>query len=208
MADSAIPGLGDLLSLFGGANPLGGIGKQLDQAKRLIGELAKAVENINATMETLNGTAQRVNGLLDSVEGPIKALMPQLTRSIKSMDAVMAQLSGPLDAVAPGLNKLAETLSSQALTRLPSELGGFLDSLGDIAKRLQPLAQVAESAGSLFGLRPLANLRAGSGRLQAPPAPPFLPPVEPIKVPKPRVAPTKKSTNPVSKKAAPKKKSS
>lgn len=172
MADATVPGLGDLFSLFGAANPLGVIGKQLDQFKRLASELLTAVENINRTMESLNGTVQRVNGLIDDVEAPIRALMPPLTRSIKAMDSVASQLAGPLEKIAPGLTRLADTLSSPVLENFPDDLTGFVEILGDVAKRLQPLTQLAESAGSLFGLRPLANLRAGSGRLvPTPPTP-------------------------------------
>lgn len=180
MADATVPGLGDLFSLFGAANPLGGIGKQLDQFKRLSSELVTAVENINRTMESLNGTVQRVNGLIDDVEAPIRALMPQLTRSINAMDSVANQLTGPLELIAPGLTRLAGTLSSPVLDSFPNDLAGFVAVLGDVAKRLQPLTQLAESAGSLFGLRPLANLRAGSGRL-VPTPPPAKPAAQVVK---------------------------
>jgi hypothetical protein len=40
--------------------------------------------------------------------------------------------------------------------------------LADLAERLQPLGQMAESAGSLFGLRPFASLL---GSTPPPPAP-------------------------------------
>lgn len=185
MADATVPGLGDLLSLLGGgANLFSGVGKQIDQFKRLSTELVVAVENINRTMESLNGTVQRVNGLIDEVEAPIRALMPQVTRSIKAMDSV----TGPL-------------------TNLPKELAGVVDILGDVAKRLQPLTQMAESAGSLFGLRPLANLRAGSGRLQSsdvkpPPAPIIKPKTVAPKTAGPKKAAPKTAAP---KKAAPKK---
>ena len=35
-------------------------------------------------METLNETAQRINVLLGEVEEPIKAAMPQITRTVKA----------------------------------------------------------------------------------------------------------------------------
>lgn len=197
MADATVPGFGDLLALFGGANPMGAVTRQFDQIKRLSNELVTAVENVNRTMESLNATAQRFNGFLDDVEGPVRALMPQVTRSIKALDAVVDQLNGPLEMIAPGLSRLASTLSSPVFIDLPAELGNFLDTLGDLAKRLQPLTQMAESAGGLFGLRPLASLRSGSGRQQplvAPAAPP------PSRQSKPERAAPKKATT---KKAAP-----
>jgi hypothetical protein len=166
MAESSSPGLGDLLGLFGGANPFASIGKTIDQFKRGVNDFLAGVETFNATMESLNGVTVRVNRLLDDVEEPVRALMPQVTRSIKTADAVIAQLSGPVERIAPGLSRLAETLGSPVFINLPREIGGFIETLGDLATRLQPLTQMAESAGSLFGLRPLSALLGGSPKPQ------------------------------------------
>ena len=171
MAESSTPGLGDLLALFGGANPFASIGKTIDQFKRGVNDFLTGVETFNATMESLNGVTVRINRLLDDVEEPIQALMPQLTRSIKTADAVFSQLSVPVEKITPGLLRLADMLSSPGLINLPREIAGFVETLGDLAARLQPLTQMAESAGSLFGLRPLSVLRGGSTKAQPTPAP-------------------------------------
>ncbi|MEZ5250757.1 MAG: hypothetical protein R2713_16565 [Ilumatobacteraceae bacterium] len=100
----------------------------------------------------------------------MRALLPQITRTIRTADQLVEQLTAPIERVAPGLAHLADTLSSPQLASFPTELGDvvgtlgdFVGSLGDLARRLQPLGQLAESAGGLFGLRPLASLRGGSG---------------------------------------------
>ncbi len=206
MAESSTPGLGDLLGLLGGANPLASIGKTIDQFKRGVNDFLTGVETFNATMESLNGVTVRINRLLDDIEEPIQALMPQVTRSIKTADALFSQLSVPVEKITPGLLRLAETLSSPGLINLPREIAGFVDTLGDLATRLQPLTQMAESAGSLFGLRQLSVLRGGSNKTkptQAPvaePAPP--PPVTkkaPAKKPAAKKAPAKKPASPAKK---------
>ena len=189
MAESSTPGFGDLMALFGGSNPFGSITKTLDQFKRGVNDFLEGVEQFNKTMESLNGVTIRVNRLLDEVEGPVMAMMPQVTRSIKTADTVITQLSGPVEKLVPGMARLADTLSSPVFANLPNELAGFLDTLGDLAKRLQPLTQMAETAGSMFGLRSLNALRGGSGR--QPPAP----------MPAPAPAPMKKAP-PASKPAA------
>lgn len=160
MSDNSSLGLGDLLALFGGTNPLGGVARSVAQFQKGVSDFLHAVENFNGTMTQLNEIAARVNRLLDDVEPPIRAAMPQLTRSITLMDTWTQQLSAPIERVAPGLARLADTLSSPVLTALPTDLGEFVEVLGDLARRLQPLGQMAESAGSLFGLRPLAAFRA------------------------------------------------
>lgn len=125
---SATGGLGDLLALFGQSNPLAQAGKTLGQFQKAVDDLLALVQQFNATMESMNTIAMRVNTLLDDVEPPIRALMPQVTRTIKAGDAIV------------------------------DRMGSAVDLLADLAKALQPLAQVAESA-SVFGLKPLTTLR-------------------------------------------------
>ena len=173
MAQTNPPGISDLLGLFGGANPFGAITKSIGQFQRGVSDFLSAVENFNKTMEQMHGVAERVNSLLDTVEEPIKALVPQLNKVVKAADTMVDQLSGPIDRVAPGLVRLADVLSSPTLSSLPTDLGEFMSTLSELARKLQPLGQMADSAGSLFGgLRPFASLLGGN---PPPPAPPSIP---------------------------------
>jgi ABC-type transporter Mla subunit MlaD len=113
---SATGGLGDLLALFGQSNPLAQAGKTLGQFQKAVDDLLALVQQFSATMESMNTIAMRVNTLLDDVEPPIRALMPQVTRTIKAGDAIV------------------------------DRMGSAVDLLADLGKALQPLAQVAESA--------------------------------------------------------------
>jgi hypothetical protein len=207
MADNTAPGFGDLLGMFGGSNPLGGITKSVGQFQKGVAEFLVAIENFNNTMEQFNLVAQRVNGLLDTVEEPIKAFVPQVTRTIKAADSLVTQLSAPIEKVAPGLSRLADTLSSPVLTSLPTDLGDFVEIISDLAKRLQPLGQLAESAGSMFGLRPFAGLRT-STRSDAPAPPPPAVHAAAKQAAARKAAPIKKAapTKAAAKKAAPAKK--
>jgi uncharacterized phage infection (PIP) family protein YhgE len=155
MADSSLPGpgLGDLLALLGGTNPLAGVTKSIQQFQRGVNDFLSAVENFNATMEQMNIIAARVNRLLDDVEPPVRALMPQLTRSITAMDALAEQMSGPIERVAPGLSRLAEVLQSPQVSALPRDLSQVVDIVGDLGRRLQPLGQLAETATGIGILR-------------------------------------------------------
>ena len=122
-------------------------------------------------------------GLLDTVEEPVKAFVPQVTRTIRTADALVEQLSGPVERMAPALARFADTMSSPILASLPKDLGEVMQSLNDLAQRLAPLGQLAETAGGWFGLRPLAALRSGGGNPRTtapvihtpPPAPPAAP---------------------------------
>jgi ABC-type transporter Mla subunit MlaD len=201
MAQSTPPGINDLLGLFGGANPFGMITKSIGQFQRGVSDFLSAVENFNKTMEQMHSMANRINGLLDTVEEPIKAFVPQITRTIKAADAMVTQLSTPIDRVAPGLSKLADVLASPALTKMPTELSDFMDVLSELARRLQPLGQMAESAGSMFGLRPFAAMLGASAQ----PPPPAPTPAAAIEPPPAKKAPAKKAA---AKKKAPAKKAS
>jgi hypothetical protein len=162
MAQDRNDPLADLFTLF--ATPLAGTVRSLEQFRKGVDEFLKGVENFNRTMANLNETSERINSLLADVEGPIRAAVPQVTRTVKAADEMMQVVSGPAMAVAPGLNRLAETLTNPAFTQLPSQIGQFSDLLGEVSHRLSPLTQLAESAGGLF-----AGFRVPGTRSAGPP---------------------------------------
>lgn len=211
MAETSTQGLGDLLGLIGGSNPFAGISKSISQFQRGVSQFLDSVEKFNATMDELNGVAVRINSLLDTVEEPVKAFVPQVTRTIRAADTLVEQLSGPVERMAPSLARFAETMSSPIVASFPKDLGAVMQSLNDLAQRLQPLGQLAETAGGWFGLRPLAALRSGGGnpRTTAPPAPTSVPTPTPAKTPTPtpaKPAVKKPAAKTAAKKAVPAKK--
>ncbi|MGA1554512.1 MAG: hypothetical protein ACO4AY_00640, partial [Ilumatobacteraceae bacterium] len=121
--DGRSDGLADLINLL--AAPIASGWRAADQMKRGFDELFRAIENLNRTMENLNEAAERVNRLLADVEEPIRAMIPQLTRTIRVADEITQRVEAPLRASGPNLERL-------------------LGNLG-------PLANLAESAGSIFG---------------------------------------------------------
>jgi ABC-type transporter Mla subunit MlaD len=149
MPDDRSDPLADLFTLF--ASPLSGTVRSIEQFRKGVDEFLKGVENFNRTMENLNETTERINSLLVEVEQPIRAAIPQVTRTVKAADDMMQVVSGPAMAVAPGLNRLAETLATPAFAQLPTQIGTFSDVLDEVSRRLAPLTQLAESAGGLFG---------------------------------------------------------
>ena len=68
-------------------------------------------------------------------------------------DDLSLRLATPIDQVIPGLTRLADTLNSPVLRSMPTDLGPFMEVINDLSKRMSPLAQIAEQAGSMFGLR-------------------------------------------------------
>ena len=151
------PNIGDLFGALGG-NPLNTISKTVEQIERGASDLVAAAELMRSTLENLNSVATRMNRMLDDIEEPVRAAVPQITRAVKLANGIVDQMVDPIERVAPGLNRLADTLSSQSLTNMPKQLGEFLDGLADLSHRLAPLAQLAESAGGFFGMRGLAAL--------------------------------------------------
>ncbi len=133
------------------AAPLAGAIQSFDQFRRGVEQFQRGVDNFNRTMENLNETSERINRLLADVEEPLKAAVPQITRTVKAADEMMKIVSGPAIAVAPGLQILAETLNNPAMKQMPHQLAQMNDVLGDVTARLAPLGQIAESAGGLFG---------------------------------------------------------
>lgn len=142
-------GLADVINLL--AAPLASGIRTVEQVKRGVDELFRTVENLNRTLENLNDTAERVNRLLADVEEPVRAMIPQLTRTIRTADEITQRLEGPIKASAPNIEKLVTTLSSPGFASLPHQLGEFASTIGDVSKRLGPLVSFAENAGGLFG---------------------------------------------------------
>jgi len=160
--------LADMISLF--AAPVAGVVRSVEQFRTGVDEFLRGIENFNRTMENLNETAERLNGLLKEVEEPIKAAVPQVTRAVRTADEMFQVVSGPAMAAAPGLARLAETMSTPAFQQLPDQLGQFSRVISDMSTRMAPLTQLAESAGGLFGLRMPGIARPGAA--QQPDAPP------------------------------------
>jgi hypothetical protein len=187
--------LADLFTLF--AAPLSGTVRSIEQFRKGVDEFLKGVENFNRTMENLNEATERINSLLIDVEQPIRAAIPQVTRTVKAADEMMQVVSGPAMAVAPGLNRLAETLSTPAFAQLPNQIGTFSDVLAEVSRRLGPLTQLAESAGGLFG-----GFRLPGGRPAVAPSVAVEPERQPAAI---RTVTTQVAKKPPAKRAAAKK---
>ncbi|MET0459776.1 MAG: hypothetical protein ABW195_11035 [Ilumatobacteraceae bacterium] len=154
----------DVISLVAG--PIAAGIRSFEQLRKGTDEFLRGIENFNSTMENLNETAARVNRLLNDFEEPIRAMLPQLTRTVKMADDLSLRLATPIDQVIPGLTRLADTLNSPALKAMPTDLGQFMEVINDLGRRMSPLAQLAEQAGGMFGLR-----IPGLSRQAAPSAP-------------------------------------
>jgi ABC-type transporter Mla subunit MlaD len=128
--------------------------------------LFRTIDNLNNTLATINEAAARVNRFMSDVEEPVRAILPQLTRTVQAADELMEVVGGPARRIAPNLVQIVDTLGSPAFTTLPTQLGEFMKVMGDVSRRLGPLAQFAESAGGMFGFR-----LPGSSRSQPAPAP-------------------------------------
>src|SRR4051812_10719403 len=99
MAANAPPGLGDLLGLLGNNNPFSGVTRTVAQFQRGVNELMTTIERLNEALEQFNRVSARINTMLDLVEEPVKAFVPQVTRTVRAADELVERLSGPIDAV-------------------------------------------------------------------------------------------------------------
>lgn len=169
MAGPTNDAFADIVNLL--AAPIASGIRAADQLRHGVDELIRTVENVNRTMESLNEAAARVNALLADVEQPVRAMIPQITRTIEAADTITRVLEAPVRRAAPNVDKIVETLSSPAFTSLPNQLGEVLATVADLSRRLAPLASLADNAGGLLGLA--GGLRIpGLGNKPANPIPP------------------------------------
>jgi hypothetical protein len=163
-------GFTEIINLL--AAPIASGFRGVEQMKRGVDEMWRAVENLNRTLENLNETATRVNSLLNDLEEPVRAMIPQLTRTIRTADEITQRLEAPVRNIAPNIERIVETLSAPGFASLPTQLGEVLSTIGDVSKRLGPLAMFAENAGGLFGGFRLPGMGAPSKPADQTPAPP------------------------------------
>lgn len=168
MTDDRNDGLADVINLL--AAPIAGGIRSVEQFRKGVDELWRAVENLNTTLENLNEAATRINRLMADVEEPVRAMIPQLTRTIQTADEITSRLEGPVRSAAPNIEKVVDTFSSPAFSALPNQLGEFMNMMGDMSKRLGPLSQLAENAGGLFGGFRMPGMPSGGGSAGAPAA--------------------------------------
>jgi ABC-type transporter Mla subunit MlaD len=156
-------GLADVINLL--AAPIAGGIRTVEQFKRGVDEMFRAIENLNRTMENLNEAAARVNRLIGEIEGPVRAMMPQITRTVQTADEITSMLEAPVRATAPKVERIVDALGSPGFLALPNQFG-------ELMQRLAPLTQLAESAGGLFGgFRIPGTTRAAATSPAPPPAP-------------------------------------
>lgn len=130
-------GVGDLLSMFGGVNPVMAAGKLLEAVVTASSDMIQSVATFNDTMLEMNRMVHRVNSLLDDIEGPVRQVIPLMEGSLN-------QAKGTIRKVDAVVNQIGS---------LPSDVARAVGTLGELATRLGPLAQFAETAGGLFGMK-------------------------------------------------------
>jgi hypothetical protein len=145
------PGLAELFGMIGTNNPITMMTKSVEQFRTGVAGFIDVVQTFRQTMDNLNAMTERMNRLLDDMEGPIRTVVPEITKSADSAARMIALLRGPVERVAPGLDQLAELLSNPIVVDLPRRLSETLDVVSSIPRALSPLGQVAELAGGLFG---------------------------------------------------------
>jgi len=166
MADTPGPGLSDLVALFG-TNPFSGLTRNFQQFQRGVDQLMTTIDNLNETLKQLNEVSARITRMLDLVDEPLRAFLPQVTRTLKAADDMVERMNAPIERVAPGLNRLADALSTPTISNMPRDLNEFLSTLTDLGKRLQPLGQIAESASGMFRNNPFAAFMTGGNQRPA-----------------------------------------
>lgn len=135
---SSIPGVQDLLGLLGGGNPLIAVGRAVETVMQVASDIVTSIGTFNDTMNELNKVAHRVNSLLDEIEKPVADIVPLVHASAKQAKATLKRVDSVLNQVGS----------------LPGDITKAISTLGDLAGRLGPLAQFAEAAGGVFGIKP------------------------------------------------------
>ena len=134
---TSIPGINDLLGLLGGASPVMALGRMVETVMQVTGDIVQSIGTFNDTITELNKVAHRVNALLDEIEGPAAEVVPIVLATAKQAKSTLKKVDGVLSQIGT----------------LPADVTKAVSTLGDLAGRLGPLAQFAEAAGGMFGVK-------------------------------------------------------
>ena len=134
---TSIPGINDLLGLLGGASPVMALGRMVETVMQVTGDIVQSIGTFNDTITELNKVAHRVNALLDEIEGPAAEIVPLVLATAKQAKSTLKKVDGVLSQIGT----------------LPADVTKAVSTLGDLAGRLGPLAQFAEAAGGMFGVK-------------------------------------------------------
>jgi len=85
--------LEQLLALASAIDPIEFASRAVDVSRRTTESLIQILENFASTVDNLNRTTTRINSLLDDIEGPLRAVMPQVGFALQTM-AAMGNLMG------------------------------------------------------------------------------------------------------------------
>jgi hypothetical protein len=118
------------------------VGRMVETVMQVTGDIVQSISTFNDTLSELNKVAHRVNALLDEIEGPVAEIVPLVQASVKQAKSTLKKVDGVIDQVGT----------------LPADISQAVATLGDLAGRLGPLAQFAEVAGGMFGMKPASNL--------------------------------------------------
>jgi hypothetical protein len=147
----------------------------LEAGKQSVTAMVDTVASLQRSAHALEELLTRINGIVDTIEGPARVLAPEMER------------------LASRLSKL------NVMDDLPDTLGQLNDrvlqvvsGLGDLPKRVGPIADLLGGAAGLFGLggRPSETARP----VEPPVEPPVAPPVDrpkPVKAAKSAKAPAR-----------------
>lgn len=131
----------------------------VETTRQTMSSVVATVESLQRSAAGLESLIRRLDDLVAVVEGPTRALIPEVERAT----AGLRMLTDAVDLMP--LDQLP-----QALNRLNGQLASFVDGLGDMPQRLGGIGDLIGGLG-LFGRKP------------APPEPPSRPvvPSAPVK---------------------------
>ena len=106
----------------------------LEAGKQSVTAMVDAVASLQRSAHALEELLNRINGIVDTVEGPARALAPELERLANRLNNLTA------------IDDLPQTLT-QLNDRILQVVGG----LGELPKRLGPISDLLGGAAGLFG---------------------------------------------------------
>jgi hypothetical protein len=150
-----------------------------DTARRSFGLMIATVESLQRSAQQLESILARIDAVVSIVEGPAKALAPEMDRFAGRLREVGDVMDGPIMSMLPNLERLGAAIERANLEQFPEvldaltgQLRSFGSMLGDLPKRLGPLGDLFGGPAGLLSAWMAAPRRGGPPPPPPPPPPP------------------------------------
>jgi hypothetical protein len=128
-----------------------------DTARRSIVALVATIESLQRSAQQFESILERIDGVVTLVEGPARALAPEMDRFGRHLQEIGDVMDGPVAVMLSNMSRMGEAFERanfeqfpEVLEVLTGQLRGLVTILGEMPRRMGPLGELLGGGASMF----------------------------------------------------------